>query len=1295
MTCAAGAPAATRNITQQKNMKLLFQSENRSWRGTVRWSRLAFMASAMLTWLLTSSASAQTAAKAPPRQYPVGSVKQADHLPPGRFRTELEKLSPGAKARALEVLERTHFTELDLDSLHVDNNGAVSYACAFTPPPDVNGPVPDGSEPPVVAEAPLPLSPFPSSLIFHSRPGSANVLYIDFNGETVTGTDWNTSLGRAVIPARPFSMDTNYTSFSDAEQSLIKQVWHRVAEDYAPFDIDVTTERPLFMTTRTAHALVTANFDALGNPNPAYTAGGVAFLNVFGSPTYAQSRPAWIYHNQEGDIPGDVAEALSHEIGHNMGLSHDGLSDGTEYYGGHGNNEISWGPLMGTGYGRNVSQWSKGDYYLANNSQDDLAVISGKLTYRVDDHSNFIEGATELDLAGSTNIFSTTPEIDPGNTDRANKGVIERNTDVDVFTFINGPGTIRIAANPLIMSPGTYGGNLDIRLELYTESGFLVAFSNPTNLTTALLQTNVPAGRYYLAVRGSGAGNPLVNPPLGYSAYGSIGQYFLSGYVTALPGYVPPSPPRMLQLTANPPSGSFVLAGSTQSVAIALNYGLSTATVTGQISGGGALDFKNDGLPPDAAAGDAVYSANLAVPASTNPISILVSASATNRVSNSRRLDYIVVPPPLNDNFNKSTKVAVAGDSYQTVNRFATIEFAEPQHGGYPQVAGSLWWDLTLPQTTQVLVDTAGSWVNTVVGVYTGNALANLTEAQSSNIYVLRPQAAMFFTAQAGVTYRIAVASPTTSDLGGIQVRIAPNGQLDSAAPVVFFTSPLNGAVVTTNVIVVSGTAADSNPNGTGLREIPITVNDGPAIPASGTSAWFAQAALKPGVNTITARAVDGTGNSSGAALLQVNYVVPRPTNDYFANALPLAGDVAVQSAFTYSATAEVGEPNHAGIAGGKSVWWKFSPAQDGQLVLSTEGSSFDTLLAVYTGNSLSTLVPVAANDDAFLGAPGGYSQVVLGVYASQVYYIALDGYGGASGSAVLSNSYTPTVVYHVEVSAGTGGTVTPGSTDAANNSTIVFTAEPAQGYLFDKWEGSVTSLSNPLSLTVTNNMTLTAIFRPVSYTDGFESGDFSFIGWTSGGNLPWLVRTNVVAAGQFAARSGFISHAQTSSLIYSGSFQTGEVTFAYKVSSEPNFDWLRFVVDGIVRQQWSGEVGWASHAHPLTAGDHTLEWRYVKDASLSAGADAAYLDNVNLPLVVSDSAVFRARLSIEQTSEGTTYVDLTGQPGQTYVFQASADMVSWDSFSTNVAVGGFARAVDAASASKPRHYYRAIIPRP
>ena len=97
---------------------------------------------------------------------------------------------------------------------------------------------------------------------------------------------------------------------------------------------------------------------------------------------------------------------------------------------------------MGTGYNRNVSQWCKGDYYLANNTEDDLATISGKITYRPDDRGNTAGTATPLVKSGLTNIVSTTPENDPTNTNSSNKGVLERNTDVDVFAFKTGNGLI-------------------------------------------------------------------------------------------------------------------------------------------------------------------------------------------------------------------------------------------------------------------------------------------------------------------------------------------------------------------------------------------------------------------------------------------------------------------------------------------------------------------------------------------------------------------------------------------------------------------------------------------------------------------------------------------------------------------------------------------------------------------------------------------------------------------------------------------------------------------------------------
>jgi hypothetical protein len=471
------------------------------------------------------------------REFAPGILNRVDQLPVTRFRERIAQLPPSAQLRALHWLRSFHFTELDIASLHTDAEGAIYYADEFEEVGIAESQT--ESESPGIGEAATPVDPFPASLVFHSKPGAPNVLYLNFVGEAVSGTAWNTSLGRAVIPATAFSADSDYTMFSDADQTIIKRVWQRVAEDYAAFDIDVTTERPAVFGSRTAHLLITRSTDANGAANPSSGAGGVAYVNVFGTTSYATYRPAWVYFNNFGNNESFIAEAASHEVGHNLGLSHDGTSS-SSYYGGHGSGDISWGPLMGTGYNRNVSQWSKGDYYLANNTQDDLATIAAKISYRSDDHGNTPGTATTLTVTGGTNIVSTTPENDPENLNRSNKGILERAADVDVFSFVTGTGAVSLSVKPWTMPAGTRGGNSDLRIELHNDSGVVLLTSNPDLQTSSQIQTNLAQGRYYLYVRNSGAGDPMSSTPSGYTPYGSIGQFFISGYVVAASGFVSP-----------------------------------------------------------------------------------------------------------------------------------------------------------------------------------------------------------------------------------------------------------------------------------------------------------------------------------------------------------------------------------------------------------------------------------------------------------------------------------------------------------------------------------------------------------------------------------------------------------------------------------------------------------------------------------------------------------------------------------------------------------------------------------
>ena len=496
-----------------------------------------------------------------PRAFPPGSLRSIEDLPVSRLRSQIEQLPGPAQSQALSRLQGFHFTVEDLASMQADSEGGIYYADSFQLEPVT----PPSTSELVTSSIALPVSPFPDGLKFHSRLGAPNVIFLNFCGDSISGTAWNTSLNRTVIPAVAFSLDADFTTFNDAEQLAIKRIWQRVSEDYSPFDVDVTTERPSVFTDRTAHALITRNSDANGDLNPSSSGGGVSYVDVFTLATYANYRPSWIYFNNLAEDESYIGEATSHEVGHNFGLSHDGTTAGSEYYGGHGTRDTSWGTIMGTGYNRNVSQWCKGDYYQANNTQDDLAVLSGKLAYRADDHGDTFASATPLLIQYGTNISSTTPDTDPSNTNHANKGVLKRNTDVDVFSFVAASGPVSLAINPWIMtSTTTRGGNLDIQAELYSESGTLLLTDNSASTTYARIQTNLTEGVYYLLIRGVGTGDPFSSTPTGYTSYGSIGQYFIRGTVTAS-SFIPN--PAALSVTVNQPAwGSVSSTGGVYTV---------------------------------------------------------------------------------------------------------------------------------------------------------------------------------------------------------------------------------------------------------------------------------------------------------------------------------------------------------------------------------------------------------------------------------------------------------------------------------------------------------------------------------------------------------------------------------------------------------------------------------------------------------------------------------------------------------------------------------------------------------
>lgn len=342
----------------------------------------------------------------------------------------------------------------------------------------------------------------------HSRPTSNRTIYLDFNGHSVEGTAWN---GGARIDAPPYDSDGDPASFSDAERAKVYEAFLSVSEDYRPFDVDVTTEEPADdRLTRSGDADQVYGTRAVITPKDVTNCrcGGQAYIGTFDEPArHARFQPAWAYADSGYDGK-SIGEIVAHETGHNLGLGHDGQTTGVEYYAGHAN----WAPIMGAGYSQPVTQWSRGEYTSANNTEDDLAIIpaNGAPTLP-DDHPD--------DPAHATALEHNTPLT----------GIIITDADVDVFAVQHTGGTLTVKAKP-----APFAANLDIRLTVRDAAGTVIATLDPpvrrvsaneaTGLDAAFTQ-DLPAGRYTFQVEGTAAGDPAAN---GYTGYATLGQYTLT-----------------------------------------------------------------------------------------------------------------------------------------------------------------------------------------------------------------------------------------------------------------------------------------------------------------------------------------------------------------------------------------------------------------------------------------------------------------------------------------------------------------------------------------------------------------------------------------------------------------------------------------------------------------------------------------------------------------------------------------------------------------------------------------------
>lgn len=369
--------------------------------------------------------------------------------------------------------------------------------------------------------------------------------------------------------------------------------------------------------------------------------------------------------------------------------------------------------------------------------------------------------------------------------------------------------------------------------------------------------------------------------------------------------------------------------------------------------------------------------ATLPVGATTGPITITTPAGSVTSAN-----PFSVTQAAPNDSFaNSATLVGVAGTTAGS-NNGASKESGEPLHAG-DSGGASVWYSWTAPASGLYGFTTAGSNFDTLLAAYTGTSVTGLTVvASNDDINVSNRASSIVFQAASGTTYRIAV-DGWVGSVGDF----ALSWQRVTTAPILSSFTPNRGPRGGTILLTGENFNAATRVNIGGaasafsvLSNTQITAT----VPASAAT----------GASIITVTTADGTAQS--AAAFTVTEAEP---NDLFASAVNLSGPAVIVAGSNAGAEKESGEPDHAGNAGGGSVWFAWTAPSDGQFVVETTGSNFDTTLAVYTGGAVNNLSLVASDDDS---GPGFASRVIFDASSGVIYHIAVDGFDGESGDVIL-----------------------------------------------------------------------------------------------------------------------------------------------------------------------------------------------------------------------------------------------------------------------------------------------------
>lgn len=366
--------------------------------------------------------------------------------------------------------------------------------------------------------------------------------------------------------------------------------------------------------------------------------------------------------------------------------------------------------------------------------------------------------------------------------------------------------------------------------------------------------------------------------------------------------------------------------------------------------------------------------------------------------------DFFAAPETITGSSGSITRPLEAIDG-------AGVENGEPQHAGVGGI--SVWYLWTAPASGAAMFDTAGSAFDTILAVYTGNSVANLLPiaANDNDPTGTDVDSRVVFPVTQGTTYHIALVGQDgavgefklnwqTSASGllrfsKLSFRVSEDGsnsdsifveRVGSTSGVASVQYEISGDSATDDDDFTPGTGTLNFANGEAQKTIPLTVvNDD----------------VEEGDETIKVTLSGATGallTFDHEAVVTIDDDEDNPANDKFAGAELMDGAMGNLVGSNEGGGKEVGEPVHGGVAIGHSVWYRWVATGSGVLQLDTESSTIglteplDTVIAVYTGSSLNSLVAVGSNDNA--SAEELTSRLDVQVTTGTTYYVAIDSKG-------------------------------------------------------------------------------------------------------------------------------------------------------------------------------------------------------------------------------------------------------------------------------------------------------------